>query len=101
MSKEISLKSFNFLPVLKKIYSKYRRHTVFAVILVVLFIYVLVVLKINQLSNAEPTADQETIVTNAIPKIDGNAIKQIQALENSNTQVHALFEKARNNPFGE
>jgi hypothetical protein len=101
MSKEISLKSINFLPGVKKIYSRYSRHAAFAGILIVLLVYVMVVLKINSLANAEPTPDQETVVTTSIPKIDGNAIKQIQSLESSNTQVHSLFEQARNNPFQE
>jgi predicted PurR-regulated permease PerM len=91
----------NVLAPVKKFYSKYRRHTVFIVILLVLLIYVVVVLKINSLANAEPTPDQETVVTGSIPKIDGTAIKQIQSLEASNTDVHSLFEQARNNPFSE
>ena len=101
MSKDLSLKSLNVLPALKKGYSKYGRHAVFGVVILILLVYVLVVLKINSLANAEPSPDQEVLVTNSIPKIDGNAIKQIQALENNNTQVHALFEQARNNPFQE
>lgn len=101
MSKEISLKSINFLPAIKKTYSRYSRHAAFAGILIILLIYVIVVLKINSLANAEPTPSQETVVTGSIPKIDGGAIKQIQSLEASNTQVHSLFEQARNNPFSE
>lgn len=101
MSKDISLKSFNIQPSIKKLYGRYSRHTVFGVVIIVLLIYVLVVLRINSLANAEPTPEQENVVTNSIPKIDGNAIKQIQALENNNTQVHSLFEQARNNPFQE
>lgn len=101
MSKEISLKSINFLPAIKKFSSRYSRHAAFAGILIVLLVYVIVVLKINSLANAEPTPDQETVVTGSIPKIDGAAIKQIQSLEDSNTQIHSLFESARNNPFQE
>ncbi|MBX4190883.1 hypothetical protein KW794_02230 [Candidatus Saccharibacteria bacterium] len=101
MSKELSLKSINFLPSLKKLYSKYSRHTAFGAIILVLLIYVIVVLKINNLANAEPSIDQETVVTGSIPKIDDKAIKQIQSLEASNTEVHSLFEQARNNPFQE
>lgn len=101
MSKEISLQSFNVLPQIKKAYSKYGRHAAFGSIIIVLLIYALVVLKINNLANAEPTPDQEVVVTGSIPKIDGDAIKAIQSLEDSNTQVHSLFENARNNPFQE
>lgn len=101
MSKDISIKSINFLPSAKKFYSKYRRHTAFAAVLIVLLVYVMVVFKINNLANAEPTPNQETTVSSSIPKIDGKAIDQIQQLESSNTQVHSLFEQARNNPFQE
>jgi predicted PurR-regulated permease PerM len=101
MSKDISLKTLNFIPFLKKFYSKYGKHAVFGCVILVLLIYVLVVLKINTLASAEPSADQEQVVTTSIPKIDANAVKQIQSLENSNTQVHSLFQQARNNPFQE
>lgn len=101
MSKNLSLKSFNLLPLLRKYYSKYSRHTAFGALILILLIYVLAVLKINSLASAEPTPDQETVVTTSIPKIDGKAIQQIQSLENNNTQVHSLFEQARNNPFQE
>jgi cell division protein FtsN len=101
MSKDITLKSINFLPLLKKYYSKYQRHAVFGAVLLILLVYVLMVLRINSLANAEPSPDQEQVVTNSIPKIDGKAISQIQNLENNNADVHALFNQARNNPFAE
>ena len=101
MSKDITLQSLNFLPLIKKYYSRYQRHAVFGAILLILLVYVLAVLRINGLANAEPSADQEQIVTNSIPKIDGNAINQINKLENNNADVHALFNQARNNPFSE
>jgi hypothetical protein len=101
MSKDINLKSLNFLPVLKKYYSKYRRHAVFGAVLLILLVYLLTVVRINGLANAEPSTDQEQVVSNSIPKIDGKAINQIQNLENNNADVHALFNQARNNPFAE
>jgi predicted PurR-regulated permease PerM len=101
MSKNISLKSIKLQPLFKKYSKKYGRHTVFGVLIAVLLIYVLVVCKINSLANAEPGPDQETAVTNSIPKINAKDIQQIQDLENNSTQVHSLFEQARNNPFQE
>jgi hypothetical protein len=101
MSKNLSLKSLNFMPPVKKFYSKYSRHAAFGAIILVLLIYVMVVLKINNLANAEPSADQENVVTGSIPKIDSNAVKQIQNLENNNADIHSLFDQARNNPFQE
>lgn len=101
MRKVIGLKSINVLPLLKEYSKRYSRHTIFAAILAVLLIYLLVVFKINNLANAEPGQDQETAVTNSIPKINSKDIKQIQDLENNSTEVHSLFEQARNNPFQE
>ncbi len=101
MSKEISLKSFNLLPAARKIYSRYGGHAVFSAVLLVLLVYVFVVVRINSFANAEPSADQQTAVTNSVPRIDSKTIDQIQNLENNNTEVHSLFEQARNNPFSE
>ncbi len=84
-----------------KYIQKFSRHAVFAAVLAVLLAYLLVVYRISSLSNAEPTPDQTSTATNLIPKIDPTAINQIQALENNSTQVHALFDQARNNPFQE
>lgn len=101
MSKDISLKSFNLLPAVRKLYGKYGGHAIFAAILLVLLVYVFVVARINSLANAEPSIDQQTTVTNSVPHIDAKTINQIQSLENNNTEVHSLFEQARNNPFSE
>jgi hypothetical protein len=101
MSKEVSLKSFNLLPAVRKIYSRYGGHAVFGAVLLVLLVYVFVVVRINSFANAEPSPDQQTTVTNSVPRIDSKTIDQIQNLENNNTEVHSLFEQARNNPFSE
>lgn len=99
--KDINLKSIRIFPFLKKLYAKYRRHTVFFVLILVLLVYVFVVFSINRLANADISPDQQSTVTTSIPKIDSKAIDQIQALENNSPQVHSFFEKARNNPFQE
>jgi len=101
MSKDISLKSLNLLPTIRKIYSKYGGHAVFGAVILVLLVYVFLVIRINSLANAEPSADQQVTVTNSVPRIDSKTIDQIQSLENNNTEVHSLFEQARNNPFAE
>jgi hypothetical protein len=67
----------------------------------VLLAYILVVIQISQLSNAEPDPSRQAAASTKIPKVDQNAINQIQKLEQSNTEVHALFNQARNNPFQE
>jgi len=87
------------LPFVKKIAG---RHAAFTAILLVLLAYVFVVWRISHLATAEPAADVQDATTAAgIPHVDQKAIKQIQALEQSNAAVHSLFENARNNPFQE
>ena len=101
MNTNLDLKSIK-LSQLTRIFSKrFGKHLAFAALLVVLLCYILVVYRINGLANAEPDASQQVTITNAIPKIDPNAVNQIQSLEQSNTDIHALFEQARNNPFQE
>ncbi len=105
MSKDINL-NLDFkslLPKLKKAEQPLSRHAVFIAIIVVLLIYSFVVLKINTLSNAEPTPDAETtaLAKSTVPKINQSAIQSIQSLESTNTQVRSLFEQARDNPFQE
>lgn len=91
--KTLQVKSKILLPVLAK-------HAVFVALMVVLIAYLFVVWRISQLAGAEPPAADDTTMS-AIPKVDKNAINQIQALEQSNTQIHSLFDSARKNPFSE
>lgn len=91
--KTLQAKTKKLLPVLAK-------HASFIIILTVLITYLFVVWRISQLAGAEPPATDDT-ATSAIPKVDKNAINQIQALEQSNTQVRSLFDSARKNPFQE
>ena len=101
MSKDLSLKSLNFKPLLSKLVKEYGRHAVFAAIILVLLAYIFVVFRISQLSNAEPAPGQNSSNPLAIPQVDQKAISNIQSLEDNNTNIKALFENARTNPFQE
>lgn len=103
MSKDINLDLKSLQPLLKKALKILLKHAVFITILIVLLVYVLVVSRINQLANAEPSMDAETtaLAKDSIPRVDKTAIQQIQSLEQNNTQVQTLFENARTNPFQE
>lgn len=92
--KALEAKFKKLLPILTK-------HASFIIVLVILVIYLFVVWRISQLAGAEPPAGADNIATLAIPKVDKNAIDQIQALEKSNTEVKSFFDSARNNPFSE
>ncbi|HET9850157.1 MAG TPA: hypothetical protein VFP35_00810 [Candidatus Saccharimonadales bacterium] len=80
---------------------RFRKHAVFAAILIVLFAYILVVWRISQLAGAEPADTGSVSSDTSIPKVDQKAISQIQSLEQASPQVHSLFNSARNNPFQE
>jgi uncharacterized iron-regulated membrane protein len=76
-------------------------HITFGIVLVVLLAYLFVVWRISGLATAESAPDTATSPTTTIPKIDPKAIAQIQSLEQSNTEIHSLFNDARKNPFQE
>jgi hypothetical protein len=77
------------------------KHAAFLGIIVVLLLYVVMVWKISGLATAEPTSDDTAIAQSKIPKVDKKAVSQILTLEQNNTQIHSLFNQARNNPFQE
>jgi len=102
MSKDINLKSIKSLkPYMSRFSKRFGKHIIFVAIIGVLLVYLMVVFKISNLANAEPSPEQEITVTTSIPKIDKKAVDQILKLEQSNTEIHSLFEAARNNPFQE
>jgi hypothetical protein len=101
MNKDLGIKSINIKQLLARYSKRFGKHVIFAAILAVLLVYLLLVFRISSLAKAEPSPDQEVEVGNSIPKVDPKAVNQIQSLEQTNTQVHALFEQARNNPFQE
>lgn len=77
------------------------RHAAFIGLMVVLVSYVFLVWKISQLATAEPSSDDAALAQTQIPKVDKQAVNQIQSLEQNNTDIHSLFDSARNNPFQE
>lgn len=101
MSKKLSFNPAKIQADASKLVNRYSKHATFGAIIVVLLVYILVVFKINSLSKVEPAANQTSTATNLIPKVNQKSINRIQSLEQNNTQIHSLFEAARNNPFQE
>ncbi|HVO86664.1 MAG TPA: hypothetical protein VMT23_02960 [Candidatus Binatia bacterium] len=99
MKTDIDIKSIKL--GLEAFAKKASRHISFAATITVLLAYILVVWQISKLSTAEPSHEAETNAQTQIPGVDQTAINQIKTLEQNNTQVHSLFESARNNPFQE
>lgn len=69
----------------------------------VALIYGFVVLRINSLSNAQPTDDAVNSQVQAarIPHIDQSVVNQLQSLQDNSVSVKSLFNQARANPFHE
>jgi|SRR5665213_1765724 len=103
MKNDLNLNLKSLQPQLKKALKVMAKHAVFAAVIIVLLVYVFVVGRINQLANAEPAPDAETVALakSTVPRIDKSAIQQIQTLEQTNTQTQSLFDQARSNPFQE
>ena len=91
----IKTKFSAYVPIVSK-------HISFIAIIFILLVYIFTVFKICQLSNAEPSLeDQSSAEVTSVPRVDQKAINQVQQLENNSPQVHSLFNQARNNPFNE
>ena len=91
MSKNVNFDVKGLVVKAKKTLPKVAKHVPFIATLLILAVYLFSVWRISQLASAEPSPDQQTAVLIQIPKIDENAIKQIQALEQSNTEIKSLF----------
>lgn len=99
--KDLNLKSLKLGPLFSKYSKKYYKHASFLILIVILLTYVFVVMRISSLSKAEPDASRPPDASTLIPRVNQKAVEQIQSLESSNTDIHSLFEQARNNPFSE
>ena len=90
-------------PKLKKAIKTLNTNATFVAIIITLLAYVFVVCRISHLATADASPDAQSAATasSSIPKVDKQAIQQIQSLEQSNTQVQSLFDTARSNPFQE
>jgi hypothetical protein len=88
---------------LKPYISFAKRYLGFIVFILFMLLYTVLVLRINQLSEATPTPSQVSgkQQTIANPKIDPDTLSKIQQLQSQNIQVQALFNQARKNPFSE
>jgi hypothetical protein len=86
---------------LERLIEKCKRYATVIIFLLFALTYGFIVLRINVLSNAP--VDQSGTATDSSPtlRIDTNAAKQLQTLKDNSTNVKALFETDRTNPFQE
>jgi hypothetical protein len=82
---------------------KARRYRVIIFIVVIVMVYSFLVFRINTLANGEPSdSDVDAKLQTAKQlKVDSATIQKIQQLQDNSSEVKALFNQARNNPFQE
>lgn len=99
MMQQLQALYIKLMPALKLV----RHYLVFGVFMVFMLTYVLLMLRINQLSAVEPTDDQvnNKLQTIQRPTVDQQTLSKIQQLQDENIQVRTLFDQARQNPFSE
>lgn len=96
---EISLKTLK--PLLGKGLVVISRYASILFFLLIAGVYGFVILRINTLSNIQPSQsdiDAQTTST-PIPRVDPKVAEQLESLEDNSVNVQALFNEARNNPF--
>lgn len=78
-----------------------RRYSLLLFLAFVLLIYGFLMLRINSLSNIQPSSDAVSSQVKAarIPHVDQAVVKQLQSLQDNSVSVQALFNQARSNPF--
>lgn len=96
----------NFDDILSKftpVVTMVKRYAGFSVVLGFLFIYSLLVLRINLLMGSEPNDIDynDRLKTVQRPKIDENILDKIKNLQDQNVSVQTLFKQARDDPFSE
>lgn len=88
-----------FAPVLSKI----RQYGAFVVVLLVLGAFAFIIVRINYYATLEPSqaAIDEKVLHLQQTQINQEAIDKIEKLNDTNVDVKALFDEARDNPFHE
>ena len=80
-----------------------KRYRVILFIVSLVCIYSLLVLRINMLTNQEPSDNDVSAQLQSVhpPKLDPAIVSKIQQLQDNSVDVKALFNQARDNPFQE
>jgi len=98
---EIKLDAASLRTAASAVVKQLLRYAPILFFLLVAIVYGFVVLRINTLSNAQPSQsdiDAQTTTT-PIPRIDPNTAKRLENLEDNSQNVQTLFDEARKNPF--
>lgn len=101
MSTKPTLTINTLLAKLNGLGKRLRPYRLLAFLLFVALLYGFVLLRINSLSNLQPSEDAVSSQVKAakLPHIDQSVVNQLQSLQNNSVSVQALFDQARSNPF--
>lgn len=77
------------------------RYAVVLFFILVSSVYGFVVLRINILSNAQPSQSEidAQVTATPVPRIDPAVADQLQQMKDNSVNVQTLFDQARQNPF--
>ncbi len=80
-----------------------KRYRAILFIVGLISMYSVLVLRVNMLSNKEPSDSDVTAKLQSVhpPKLDPAIVTKIQQLQDNSVDVKTLFNQARNNPFQE
>jgi hypothetical protein len=100
MSQNIELNAI--VPAIKSSLQSVTKYAGILFFSLIAIIYAFVLLRINTLSNAQPS-DAEITSNATVQKlrVDKNVVEQIQQLQDNSVNVQSLFDNARSNPFQE
>lgn len=84
-----------------KILAGLSRYAAILFLILIAGVYSFVILRINVLSNAQPSQSDIDAQTSStpVPRIDPAVAEQLQKLQDNSVNVQTLFDQARNNPF--
>ena len=97
------LKTTKFPPIVGATLRQLNRYKVLIFLIIVAGVYGYILLQINSLSSAQPSADQVNAQASPIKSahVDKTVVSQLQRLQDNSVSVQALFDTARDNPFQE
>jgi len=101
--KKQKLSPRDLLQKLQEVTQRVNRYAIVLFIAFVAVLYAFLVLRVNNLTNIQPSPDAVNSQVKAahIPRIDPAVVQQLQSLQDNSVSVQSLFNSARANPFQE
>lgn len=99
----LNISNTSLKPQLLKIIGFIKKYSVFLFILFGLGVFGYLIIQIKTYANREPSESmiESKSSQNKSINIDKSAVKKVEELQETNVEVKALFEQARDNPFQE